>query len=96
MERDSTKGFVKYSMKFVKDFHKIKTKSKTSIFFDKNEPVVTNYAVTKFKPGISIGVKTGYNYYVEQENPKSFLLERQSHHTNLIVFIGNLKCISII
>lgn len=74
MERDSTKGFVKYSMKFVKDFHKIKTKSKTSIFFDKNEPVVTNYAVTKFKPGISIGTKTGYNYYVDQKNPKSFFV----------------------
>lgn len=70
-ERDSTKGLVKYSLKFGKDFHKTKTKSKTSIFFDKNEPVITNYATTRFKPGISIGAKTGYNYYVNQENPKS-------------------------
>lgn len=64
-ERDSTKGFVKYSMKFAKDFHKVKTKSKTSIFFDKNEPVITNYATTRFKPGISIGVRAGYNYYAD-------------------------------
>lgn len=74
MERDSTKGFVKYSMKFAKDFHKIKTKSKTAIFFDKNEPVITNYATTRFKPGISIGVKTGYNYFTNQDNAKSYFV----------------------
>jgi PKD repeat protein len=73
-EKDSTKGFVKYSMKFAKDFHKIKTKSKTSIFFDKNEPVITNYAVTRFKPGISIGAKTGYNLFSDQENAKSYFV----------------------
>ncbi|MEC4004098.1 PKD domain-containing protein [Flavobacterium sp. SUN052] len=67
-EKDSTKGFVKYSLKFGKDFHKIKTKSKTSIFFDKNEPVITNYATTRFKPGISIGIKSGYNYFTKLNN----------------------------
>lgn len=73
-ERDSTKGFVKYSMKFAKDFHKTKTKSKTSIFFDKNEPVITNIATTRFKPGISIGAKTGYNLFSDQENAKSYFV----------------------
>jgi hypothetical protein len=33
-EIDSTKGFVKYSMKFSEDFHN-KTKSRTAIHFDK-------------------------------------------------------------
>lgn len=73
-EKDSTKGFVKYSMKFNKDFHKIKTKSRTAIFFDKNEPVLTNYAITRFLPGISIGAKTGYNYYPQLENSKSYFV----------------------
>ena len=73
-EKDSTKGFVKYSLKLSKDFHKQKTKSKTSIFFDKNEPVITNYAVTRFLPGISIGAKTGYNLFPNQENPKSYFV----------------------
>jgi hypothetical protein len=73
-EKDSTKGFVKYTMKLAKDFHKTKTKSRTSIFFDKNEPIVTNYAVTKFKPGISVGLKTGYNYYPKLENSKSYFV----------------------
>lgn len=73
-ERDSTKGFVKYTMKFAKDFHKQKTRSRTAIIFDKNEPVITNSAVTRFKPGISIGVRTGYNLFNDQENSKSYFL----------------------
>ncbi|WP_310557394.1 PKD domain-containing protein [Flavobacterium sp.] len=73
-EKDSTKGFVKYTMKFSKDFHKTKTKSRTSIFFDKNEPIITNYATTRFLPGLSYGVKTGYNYFPKLENSKAYFL----------------------
>ena len=72
MEKDSTKGFVKYTMKLAKDFHKQTTRSKTSIFFDKNEPVITNYAVTRFKPGTSIGAKAGYNFFPQLNDSKSY------------------------
>ena len=71
-EKDSTKGFVKYSMKFIDDFHKTKTKSRTAIIFDKNEPIITNYATTRFLPGISIGAKTGYNSFPKLENSRSY------------------------
>ena len=73
-EKDSTKGFVKYSMKFNKDFHKANTKSRTAIIFDKNEPIITNYATTRFTPGISIGAKAGYNYYPDIENSTSYFV----------------------
>ena len=73
-EIDSTKGFVKYSMKFNKDFHKTKTRSRTAIIFDKNEPIITNYATTRFSPGISIGAKAGYNVYPNLENTKSYFV----------------------
>lgn len=73
-EKDSTKGFVKYSMKFNKDFHKEKTKSRTAIIFDKNEPIITNYATTRFLPGISVGVKAGYNFYPSLDNSKSYFV----------------------
>ncbi len=73
-EIDSTKGFVKYSMKFNKDFHKTKTKSRTAIIFDKNDPIITNYATTRFLPGISIGAKAGYNLYPDLENSKSYFV----------------------
>lgn len=73
-EKDSTKGFVRYSMKFSEDFHKVKTKSRTAIIFDKNEPIITNYAVTRFLPGISIGAKAGYNFYPELEKSTSYFV----------------------
>jgi hypothetical protein len=73
-ERDSTKGFVKYTMKFAKDFHKQSTRSKTAIIFDKNEPVITNYASTRFKMGWSIGVKAGYNLFPDLEHSKSYFV----------------------
>jgi PKD domain len=73
-EIDSTKGFVKYTMKLNKNFHKQTTRSKTAIFFDKNEPVITNNAKTGFKMGISIGARTGLNIYPKLENVKSYFL----------------------
>ncbi|WP_299678072.1 PKD domain-containing protein [uncultured Dokdonia sp.] len=69
-ERDSTKGFVKYSMKFGKDFHKKKTRSRTAIYFDKNEPIYTNYSTTRFTPGISIGAKAGYIFNPNLDNAR--------------------------
>ncbi len=71
---DSTKGFVKYNIKFAKDFHKKKTKSKTAIIFDKNDPIITNYSTTRFLPGISIGAKVGYNSFSNLKNSESYFL----------------------
>ncbi|WP_299524924.1 PKD domain-containing protein [uncultured Lutibacter sp.] len=73
-DKDSTKGFVKYSMKFGKDFHKVKSKSKTAIIFDKNEPIITNTSTSRFSPGISIGVKSGYNSYLDVKDSKSYFV----------------------
>lgn len=67
-DKDSTKGFVKYNLKFAKDFHKVTQRSKTEIIFDKNPPIITNTATAKFKTGFSIGAKAGYNYYINNAN----------------------------
>ena len=71
---DSTKGFVQYRIKFGKDFHKQKTKSRTAIIFDKNDPIITNYSTTRFLPGISIGAKAGYNLFSDLDNSKSYFV----------------------
>lgn len=71
---DSTKGFVKYKIKFAKDFHKKKTKSRTAIIFDKNEPIITNYSTTRFSPGISVGVKAGYNSFTDLKNSENYFI----------------------
>lgn len=73
-EYDSTKGFVKYRIRFAKDFHKKKTKSRTAIIFDKNEPIITNYATTRFLPGISVGAKVGYNSFSDLKNSNSYFV----------------------
>ncbi|RZS98937.1 PKD domain-containing protein [Aquimarina brevivitae] len=73
-EIDSTKGFVKYSLKFGENFHKKKTKSRTAIYFDKNEPIITNYAVTRFMPGISIGAKAGYSWSPDLDNSREYFV----------------------
>ncbi|SDX99426.1 PKD domain-containing protein [Lutibacter oricola] len=73
-DKDSTKGFVKYSMKFGKDFHKKPSKSQTAIIFDKNEPIITNKSTSRFSPGISIGAKAGYNSFPDLENSKSYFV----------------------
>ena len=89
-EVDSTKGFVKYTMRFTKDFHKQKTRSKTAIIFDKNEPVITNIATTRFKPGISIGVRAGFNLYSKPELSinKESIVENLSTERPQSYFIG--------
>ncbi|MBA6151689.1 DUF7849 domain-containing protein [Gelidibacter maritimus] len=71
---DSTKGFVKYNIKFAKDFHKKSTKSQTAIYFDKNDPIITNYSTTRFIPGLSIGAKVGYNAYSDLKNSESYFV----------------------
>ena len=73
-DRDSTKGFVTYSMKFGKDFHKQKSKSKTEIIFDKNEPIITNTSTSRFSPGISIGAKAGYNSFPNLKDSKAYFV----------------------
>ena len=73
-DKDSTKGFVKYALKFGKDFHKVKSKSQTAIIFDKNEPIITNVSTSRFKPGISIGVKAGYNSFPDLKDSESYFV----------------------
>ena len=71
---DSTKGFVRYKIKFAKDFHKKSTKSRTAIYFDKNDPIITNYSTTRFIPGLSIGAKAGYNSFSDLKNSESYFV----------------------
>lgn len=60
-DKDSTRGFVKYALRFNNKVPKRNSVSRTAIIFDKNEPVLTNYSSTRFKPGLSIGAKAGSN-----------------------------------
>lgn len=56
---DSTKGYIKYRIRFAKNMHKLSFQSRAAIVFDKNEPVYTNRSTGSFKKGISPGVIIG-------------------------------------
>lgn len=57
---DSTKGFIKYRIRFGKKTHKQPFESRAAIVFDKNEPIYTNRSKGSFKKGISPGIMIGF------------------------------------
>jgi len=61
-DKDSTKGFVEYSIRFKKKPKKIPFNTRAAIVFDKNEPVLTNRSTARFIKGISPGIMAGYVY----------------------------------
>lgn len=61
-DRDSTKGFVKYRIEPEPRMPKRSFSSRAKIVFDKNPPIYTNFSKTRFKPGISPGLKAGYAF----------------------------------
>ncbi len=61
-DRDSTQGFVRYRIEADKDMPKRSFHSRAEIVFDKNPPIFTNFTKTRFKPGLSPGLKAGYHY----------------------------------
>lgn len=73
-DRDSTKGFVKYELRFEKKVPKQNSVSRASIIFDKNEPVLTNYSTTRFKPGLSVGAKAGYNLVSNLTDSRNYFI----------------------
>lgn len=61
-DKDSTKGFVEYTIRFRKKPKKIPFNTRAAIIFDKNEPVLTNRSTARFIKGISPGIMAGYVY----------------------------------
>jgi hypothetical protein len=73
-DRDSTKGFVLYTLHFNKKIPKQKSVSRTAIIFDKNDPIYTNYTSTRFNLGLSIGAKVGYNLFPKLQGSKNYFV----------------------
>lgn len=59
-DTDSTKGFIRYRVRFQKEMKKLPFKSQASIVFDKNEPVITNHSTGRWAPGLSLVGIAGY------------------------------------
>ncbi len=61
-DRDSSKGFVKYRIEADRDMPKFSFRSRAKIIFDREKPIYTNYTRTRFKIGMSPGIKVGWNF----------------------------------
>lgn len=59
-DKDSTKGFVEYRIRFKEKPAKLPFFSQAGIVFDKNEPIYTNKMHTRFNRGLSPAVIAGY------------------------------------
>jgi hypothetical protein len=71
---DSTQGFVRYRIEPARDIPKLPFGSRASIVFDKNKPVHTNFSATRFKPGLSPGLKAGYNFDLDSAGTGYFFV----------------------
>ncbi|MFN0175551.1 MAG: PKD domain-containing protein [Saprospiraceae bacterium] len=76
-DRDSTKGFVRYRIEAERNMPKTPFRSRAKITFDKNAPIYTNFTRTRFKVGISPGLKAGYAFEPNFENSVNTTGEEQ-------------------
>ncbi|WP_099367155.1 PKD domain-containing protein [Sphingobacterium sp. 1.A.4] len=60
-DQDSSKGFIRFTLQTHKKLQKQTLKSHTDIYFDKNEPIRTNNASLRFRPGLSPILFLGLN-----------------------------------
>jgi PKD repeat protein len=67
-DADSTKGFVEYKIRFKEKPKKLPIYTCASIIFDKNEPIVTNRATGRFKPGLSPAIIVGFGFPIQAKS----------------------------
>jgi hypothetical protein len=70
-DKDSTKGFVEFDVKTKKKLDNLPFKGRTAIYFDKNEPVITNFATGRFRKSFSPIVMAGYEINTGKGNTNS-------------------------
>ncbi len=70
-DKDSTKGFVEFDVQTKKKLENRPFKGKTAIYFDKNEPVITNFATGRFRKSLSPVFMAGYEMYTGKGNISS-------------------------
>ncbi|MBK6995533.1 MAG: PKD domain-containing protein [Lewinellaceae bacterium] len=91
-ERDSTKGFVRYRIEAERNMPKTPFRSRAKITFDKNAPIYTNFTRTRFKVGISPGLKAGYafepNFSTSDNTSGEEQEEKEPFVQNGYVFLG--------
>ncbi|MBC7774755.1 MAG: PKD domain-containing protein [Phycisphaerae bacterium] len=87
-DRDSTKGFVRYRIEAEHGMPKRSFRSRAKITFDKNDPIYTNYTRTRFKVGLSPGLKVGYGFETSPNDSTTGLRGIEEFTQGGYVFFG--------
>ncbi len=61
-DKDSTQGFIRFTVLPKKKLPNRSFNGRTDIYFDKNEPITTNFATGRFRKGLSPIVFAGYHH----------------------------------
>ncbi|MEC3879622.1 PKD domain-containing protein [Parapedobacter sp. 10938] len=64
-DKDSTQGFIRFSIRPEKNLPNRPFKAQTNIFFDKNDPITTNVATGRFRKSLSPIVFAGYHHFLQ-------------------------------
>ncbi|RZF62736.1 PKD domain-containing protein [Sphingobacterium corticibacterium] len=67
-DQDSTKGFIRFTLKSHKKLQNKSLPSYTNIYFDKNDPIRTNTSTARFRPGLSPIITLGLNAPAKHPN----------------------------
>jgi len=65
-DKDSTQGFIRFTVRPRKQLPNRSFKGQTNIYFDKNEPITTNFATGRFRKGLSPIVFAGYHHFLRK------------------------------
>lgn len=65
-DKDSTQGFIRFTVLPKRKLPNRSFKGQTDIYFDKNEPITTNFATGRFRKGFSPIVFVGYHHFIQK------------------------------
>ncbi len=66
-DKDSTQGFIRFTVRPRKKLPNQSFKGRTDIYFDKNDPITTNFSTGRFKRGLSPLVFAGYHHFLKAQ-----------------------------
>ncbi|SFC59091.1 PKD domain-containing protein [Parapedobacter composti] len=85
-DKDSTRGFIRFRVQPKKRLPNRAFKGQTHIFFDKNDPIVTNMATSRFRKSLSPIVFAGYHQFLKR--PETWRSDEASVNPGMMFGIG--------
>ena len=85
-DKDSTQGFIRFSVRPKKKLANQAFRGRTDIFFDKNDPITTNFATGRFRKSFSPILFAGYHQFLRR--PDAWRGEQATATSGMLFGIG--------